>query len=98
MLGKADGMRITKDAHETEIDGHLVAVTGTTGKVHATWRLSIDGEVSDSAKAAGDFTLRGTLPGGSPVEAVVHQSLLGPTEVVILHKQEEIGRFKGFVA
>ena len=51
----------------------------------------------DTAKAAGDFTLRGTLADGSPVEAAVHQSLVGPTEVVIRREGTDLGRFTGFV-
>jgi hypothetical protein len=52
-------MSLTKNEHTIEIDGHTVAVTGTTGPVHARWTLLIDGEAVDTAKAAGDFTLRG---------------------------------------
>ena len=59
-------MSLTKNEHTIEIDGHMVEVTGTTGPVHATWTLLIDGEAVDTAKAAGDFTLRGTLADGSP--------------------------------
>ncbi len=91
-------MRFLKDDHTVEIDGHTVAVTGATGRVHATWTLLIDGEPADTAKAAGDFMLRGTLSDGSPVEAAVHQSLVGPTEVVIRHQGEDVERFTGFVA
>ena len=64
--GYARTMRFLKDDHTVEIDGHTVAVTGTTGRVHATWTLLIDGEPADTAKAAGDFMLRGTLADGSP--------------------------------
>ena len=91
-------MSIRRDEHTVEIEGQRVAVTGKTGRVHATWKLLVDGEEADTAKAAGDFTLRGELSSGSPVEAAVHQSLVGPTEVVIRHKGEEVRRFEGFVA
>ncbi len=91
-------MNVTRDEHALEIEGQRVAVTGTTGPVHATWNLLIDGEEADTAKAAGDFTLRGKLSNGSPIEAAVHQSLVGPTEIVIRHEGEEVERFKGFVA
>ncbi|MGH3011005.1 MAG: hypothetical protein ACRDMY_04040 [Gaiellaceae bacterium] len=91
-------MRLLKDDHTVEIDGHTVAVTGTTGPVHATWTLLIEDEPADTAKAAGDFMLRGTLPNGSAVEAAVHQSLVGPTEFVIRHQGEDVRRFTGFVA
>ena len=90
-------MSLTKNEHTIEIDGHMVEVTGTTGPVHATWTLLIDGEAVDTAKAAGDFTLRGTLADGSPLEAAVHQSLVGPTEVVIRREGADLGRFTGFV-
>ena len=91
-------MKLTRDEHTAEIDGHTVSVTGTTGAVHATWTLSIDGQEADRAKAAGDFSLRAELPDGSPVHAAVHQSLMGPTEVTIHHRSDEVARFKGFVA
>jgi hypothetical protein len=57
-------MRLLLDEHTVEIDGHRVAVTGSTGLVHATWTLLVDGEPADIAKAAGDFKLRGTLGNG----------------------------------
>jgi hypothetical protein len=91
-------MTVTRDEHVVEIEGQRVAVTGRTGSVHATWKLIIDGEEADSARAAGDFTLRGALSNGSPVEAAVHQSLVGPTEIVVRHAGDEVKRFKGFVA
>jgi len=75
-----------------------VAVTGTTGLVHATWTLHLDGKAADSAEAAGNFTLRGDLPDGSQVLARVFQSLMGPTEVTVEHEGTEIARFTGFVA
>ncbi|GIH92597.1 hypothetical protein ACFFMN_33095 [Planobispora siamensis] len=91
-------MSLTSDDHHVEIAGHTVAVTGRTGPVHATWTLLIDDRETDSAKAAGDFTLRGELPDGSEIRASVHQSLVGPTEVVIYHGGEQAARFTGFVA
>jgi hypothetical protein len=91
-------MRPLKDEHAVVIDGHRVAVTGSTGLMHATWTLLIDGEPADTAKAAGDFKLRGSLGNGSRVEAAVHQSLVGPTWVVIRHEGEDVRRFTGFVA
>jgi len=91
-------MGITRDEHSTEIDGHEVAVTGRTGPVHATWRLLVDGEEVDSAKAAGDFALRTELPEGAPVEAAIHQSLVGPTRVTFLRNGEEVHTSEGFVA
>ena len=86
------------DRHEVQIDGVDVIVTGQTGKVHATWTLLIDGNEVDSAKAAGDFVLRGDLPNGPEVKAEVHQGLMGPTRVVVLRGDKEIARFQGFVA
>ncbi len=91
-------MNVTRDEHNVEIEGQRVAVTGKSGPVHASWNLLIDGEEADTAKAAGDFTLTGRLSSGSSVEAAVHQSLVGPTEIVIRHEGEEVRRFKGFVA
>lgn len=38
------------------------------------------------------------MPDGSEVRAKVFQSLLGPTEVAIVHRDTEIARFTGFVA
>ena len=91
-------MGLARDEHSLQVDGSTVSVTGTTGLVHATWTLSVDGAEVDSAAAAGEFRLRGRLPDGSDVEAVVDQSLVGPTEVVIHHRGREVGRFTGFVA
>jgi hypothetical protein len=91
-------MGLTRDDHSVEIGDTTVAVRGHTGPVHATWELVVDGETVDSAKAAGDFTLRGRLPDGSSVEALVHQSLMGPTRVVVEHAGDEVATFSGFVA
>jgi hypothetical protein len=91
-------MGLTRDEHTVEIDGHRVSVQGKTGKVHATWTLATDGRVVDQARAAGDFALRSTLPGGVPVEAAVHQSLIGPTRIVVRRDGEEVSSGKGFVA
>lgn len=91
-------MALTSDEHVIEIDGAKVTVMGSTGAVHATWTLLVDGEEQDSAKAAGDFRLSGALPNGSELTAEVHQSLVGPTEVVVFRAGEEVARSKGFVA
>lgn len=91
-------MSVSRDEHSVQIGSSTVTVKGTTGPVHATWALLIDGAEADSAKAAGDFLLRGRLGDGSTVDAAVHQSLLGPTEVIVLHGDDEVGRFTGFVA
>ncbi|GAA3033424.1 hypothetical protein GCM10017559_71020 [Streptosporangium longisporum] len=91
-------MSLTSDDYSVHIDGHTVEVTGKTGPVHARWALLVDGREIDSAKAAGDFTLKGTMPDGSAVRAEVHQSLMGPTEVVVHHRDQEVTRFHGFVA
>lgn len=91
-------MSVTRDEHSVTIGESTVTVTGVTGAVHATWTLTIDGREADSAAAAGDFRLRGALGDGSGVEAAIHQSLLGPTEVVIRHRGTEVGQFTGFVA
>ena len=91
-------MGISQDEHRTTVAGHEVAVTASTGLVHATWRLSLDGVEVDSATASGDFTLTGTLPDGSTVTAAVHQSVLGPTGVVISHRGAEVFSGSGFVA
>jgi hypothetical protein len=89
---------MTRDEYTVEVAGSTVAVTGTTGPVHATWTLLINGESVDSAAAAGDFHLRGTLADGTAVEAAVHQSLLGPTRVIITHQDTEVLNERGFVA
>jgi hypothetical protein len=91
-------MGLTTDVHDVDIEGVAVQVRGTTGAVHATWELLIAGEQVDSAAAAGDFTLTGALPDGSPVRAAVHQSLVGPTRVVVRHGEREVAEFRGFVA
>ncbi|MET0460365.1 MAG: hypothetical protein ABW122_01260 [Ilumatobacteraceae bacterium] len=91
-------MDLFHDDHRVDVAGHEVAVTAATGRVHARWSLAVDGVERDSAAAAGDFTLRTTLPDGSAVTARVHQSLLGPTRVTVLHGDEEIASMKGFVA
>jgi hypothetical protein len=91
-------MGITRDEHTVEIAGSTVAVTGTTGAVHATWTLVIDGENVETAAAAGDFHLRGTLADGTAVKAAIHQSLVGPTRVVITHQDVEVLDERGFVA
>jgi hypothetical protein len=91
-------MGLTRDEHRVKIGDHEVAVTARTGPVHANWKLLVDDAEVDSAAAAGDFKLRGHLPDGTGVEAQVHQSLVGPTEVVVLHDGTEVGRMEGFVA
>jgi hypothetical protein len=91
-------MSVTKDNHEIKIDGHQVAVTGKTGPVHATWTLLLDGREVDRAKAAGDFNLRGEIPGGPAVEVAVHQSLVGPTKLIFRRDGEEVATTKGYVA
>lgn len=91
-------MDLMRDEHSVQIDGHTVSVTGASGPVHATWTLLIDGREADSAKAAGDFSLRAELPGGASILAAVHQSLVGPTEVAIHRDGEEVTHFRGYVA
>jgi hypothetical protein len=90
--------RLTRAQHSIQIGESTVSVTGTNGPVHATWTLHIDNVEVDQAKAAGDFTLRGQLADGTEVKAAVHQSMVGPTEVVIHHAEQEVARFQGFVA
>jgi hypothetical protein len=91
-------MSLTSDQHTIEIEGHTVTVTGRTGPVHATWTLLVDDVEIDSAKAAGDFRLKGALPGGGEVAADVHQSLLGPTKVTFHHGERELETSTGYVA
>ena len=91
-------MALTSDEHCVSIGNSTVAVTGKSGPVDATWTLLVDDQVADSAKAAGDFTLRGALSDASGVEAAVHQSPMGPTRVVITHDGVDVAQFKGFVA
>lgn len=91
-------MGITSDEHVVEIGGATVTVAGRTGAIHATWTLSVDGREADRASAAGDFTLRGSLPDGSEVRAEVHQGLLGDTKVVVHHGDDEVASFDGYVA
>lgn len=91
-------MSLTRDIHTIEVAGQTVTVTGKTGPIHATWILLVDDVEQDRAAAAGDFTLRGALADGSPVEASVHQSLLGPTRVTIRHGDHEFDTTRGYVA
>lgn len=91
-------MSVTSDEHTVEVGGSTVVVTGRTGVVHATWTLTIDGVEADQRTATGDVPLRGALPDGSEVVAEVHQSAVGPTEVVVLHAGTEVDRRRGFVA
>lgn len=91
-------MGLTSDEFTARIGDTEIAVTGTTGPVQATWRLLVDGVEADSAAAAGDFQLRGQLPDGTAVAVTVHQSLVGPTRVVISHQGIEVLNAKGFVA
>jgi hypothetical protein len=91
-------MTLFRDDHHVRIGPHDIEVTATTGPVHARWVLSVDGAEVDSAAAAGDFALRTTLSDGSTVVARVHQSLLGPTRVTVLHDDDEVAALKGFVA
>lgn len=91
-------MGLTRDGHSVRIGDSVVAVTGKTGPVQATWTLLVDDKEADSAEASSDFSLKGSLPDGSAIEATVHQSLVGPTHVVILHDGVEVTKFNGFVA
>ena len=91
-------MGVFKDENDVMIGSSRVSVTGASGLVHATWTLAVDGSAVDSAAAAGTFTLQGELPDGSTVRAQIIQSLMGPTEVAVLHDDDEVARFKGFVA
>lgn len=91
-------MSLFRDDQMVSIGGSKVRVTGKTGAIHATWSLLIDEREVDSAKAAGDFILSGELDDGSRIEAAVHQSLVGPTAVVVSHEGSEVARFSGFVA
>ena len=92
------GMKLFRDDHRVDVGGHSIDITATTGFVHARWSLSVDGVEVDTAAAAGDFTLRTTLPDGTSVTVQVHQSLLGPTRVTVVHDGEEVASMKGFVA
>jgi hypothetical protein len=91
-------MSLTRDIHTIEIAGHTVAVTGATGPVHARWTLLVDDVEVDTARAAGEFTLRGPLGDGSEITADVYQSLMGPTRVTFFHDGKEYETTKGFVA
>ncbi|WP_432573232.1 hypothetical protein [Kineococcus sp. SYSU DK005] len=91
-------MAITGDEFRTTVAGSEVVVIGSSGPVHATWRLLVEGVEVDSAAAAGEFTLKGALGDGSAVEAAVHQSLLGPTRVTIRHGGADVFTGTGFVA
>jgi hypothetical protein len=42
--------------------------------------------------------LKGTLPDGTPVEAHVHQSIVGPTRVQVRHDGREVMASTGYVA
>ncbi|MGH3614260.1 MAG: hypothetical protein ACRDRK_17050 [Pseudonocardia sp.] len=90
-------MGLIRDERSVQIGSSTVSVTGMTGPVYATWVLLVDGQEVDSAVADGEFRLRGQLSDGSDVEAVVHQSLVGPTYVLINHRGDEVTRFEGFV-
>ncbi len=91
-------MALFSNEHSVTIGDSTVAVTGKSGPIYATWSLLVDEQEADSAKAAGDFTLKGALGDGSGVEAAVHHSLVGPCRVVITHDGVEVAQFKGFVA
>jgi len=97
-VGAGSGMDLFHDDHRVAVAGHDVAITATTGLVHARWSLAVDGVQVDTAAAAGDFTLRTTLADGTAMGAEVHQSLLGPTRVTVVHGDEEVASTKGFVA
>lgn len=90
-------MGVMKDEHKVTISGTEVAVIGETGLVEATWRLLIGGEEADSARASGDFRLKGRLTDGSLVEALVHQGAFGPTAVDVEHDGNHVVHFTGFV-
>jgi len=91
-------MDATRERHRLRIAGSDVVVVGRTGETEPTWTLLVDGMEVDAAKQSGKFTLRGTLPDGSEVEAEVQQGLLGPTGIVVRHAGEFVAEFEGFVA
>jgi hypothetical protein len=91
-------MGVLSDVHRVSVGSSDVVVTVNSGIVHATWTLWVDDHVVDSASASGDFRLRGALADGSDVVALIHQGMLGPTEVIVLNDSREVARFTGFVA
>ncbi len=90
-------MALFSNEDSVPIGDSTVAVTSKSGPIHNTWTLLVDEQEVDSAKATGDFTLKGALADGSSVEAAVHHSLVGPCRVVITHDGVEVAQFKGFV-
>ena len=89
----------TSDEHNVRIEGHEVSVRGGQDPDHATWTLSIDGQPVDHGEAAtGDFTLRGRLGDGSEVEAFIHRSVVGPTQISIRHAGDDVSMSRDFAA
>ena len=90
-------MAITSDEFRVGVVGTEVAVTGSIGPVQVDWRLLVDGVEVDSPAAAGGYSLTGSLPDGCVVRASAHQSLLGPTNVVVRNDGVEMLDARGFV-
>jgi hypothetical protein len=92
-------MDLLRDEHSVLIGDARVTVTGTTGPISARWCLLVDDEEADRQEIFnGDHVLTGTLPDGSPVEAHVHQSIVGPTRVQVRHGGREVMASTGYVA
>ncbi len=92
-------MSLLRDEHTVLIGDTEVTVTGTTGPISARWCLLLDGcEVDREEIFNGEHVLRGVLPDGSPVEARVHQSIIGPTRVRVHHAGREVMASTGYVA
>lgn len=87
----------TSAEHHIRIGDATVGITGRSGLVEATWALWVDDRRVDEATRSGTFTLRGELPDGSTVEAVVTQGAFGGAEVVVGHDGQEVTRFRDIV-
>ena len=92
-------MDLLRDEHSVLIGDTKVKVVGTTGPITARWCLLVDEHEVDSQEILnGDHVLTGALPDGSPVEAHVHQSIVGPTRVQVHHGGREVMAGTGYVA
>jgi hypothetical protein len=92
-------MDLTRDEHTVRVGDVRVTVTGASGPISATWRLLLDDrEVARQEMLDGEHVLAGALPDGTVVEALVYQSIVGPTRVRVRHEGVEILATSGFVA
>jgi hypothetical protein len=91
-------MGFLNDEHWVRIVDSDVVVSGKSGVIEATWKLTGAGNEADSIKGSGELHLHGDLGDGTKVDARVKQTAFGPAEVVVSHEGTDIVRFRGFVA